>query len=127
MQHDPRPGSADRVADGDSTAVDVEFVLAESAPGLAFELLAAIAGAVPGPQAAHHPGRQRPLISQRSGSLSPRPWRCRMGVAAWTGPRPIWAGSRPAHWLSTILGQRLQPPLIDRRGRRRGSARPPWC
>ncbi|KAG0736293.1 hypothetical protein G6F24_018405 [Rhizopus arrhizus] len=25
-----------------------------------------------------------------------------MGVAACTGPRPICAGSRPAHWLSTM-------------------------
>src|SRR5882762_3289997 len=42
------------------------------------------------------------LISQASRSLSFSPWRLSIGVAACTGPRPICAGSRPAHCESTI-------------------------
>src|SRR5439155_6092957 len=42
------------------------------------------------------------LISQTSRSLSFSPWRLSIGVAACTGPRPICAGSRPAHCESMI-------------------------
>ena len=39
-----------------------------------------------------------PSISARA-----KPWRCKMGVAACTGPSPICAGSSPDHWLSLIF------------------------
>src|SRR6266851_1966409 len=42
------------------------------------------------------------LISQASRSLSLSLWRLSIGVAACTGPRPICAGSRPAHCESTM-------------------------
>ena len=54
----------------------------------------------------------------RRGRRAPRSCRCSIGVAACTGPRPICAGSSPAHSLSTIVPSTGKLVLRHRRLRR---------
>ena len=123
VQDDPRARRADRMAERDGAAVDVELRLRRARP-------APPGGRAPACSSRRSATRARSaitcaanasLISHASRSLRPRPWRFRIGVAACTGPSPICAGSSPAHSESTMRPSGVE--LVLRRPRARTRAR----